>query len=274
MFNKILTITFVLAVIATAFMYINTTKADIVKKGLIHYWSFDNIMNDIAEDHVGGNDVEIIRGDPPELLGGKESDPQIIDGKFRKALEFDGDGDYAQSTEEIEISGQDPRTLSAWVRWNTKSDQFHVAVGFGWEGETNQICNGELFCITTWGGNAITMWGVCNDHKTTVSAEPGTWYYVSMVYDDQMNLEIYVDGNSEYEASTNLNTGEGTRLTLGKKIFTFADRTWANCAVDEVSIYDRPLSGAEVKQNLKSSGWAVNPANKLSVTWGDIKVSR
>jgi len=280
MFNKILTITFVLAVIASAFMYINTTKADIVKKGLIHYWSFDNIVNDIAEDHVGGNDVEIIRGASPAILKGGESDPQIVKGKINAALEFDGDGDYAESKEDIPISGTAPRTLAAWAKWNTKSDSFHIPVAWGWSGETPTV-SGSLFCIATWINNQITMWGYANDHRSPFSAEPGTWYYVTVTYDNETELKIYVGDKVEYDKSDikPLDTGgpdNELKLTLAKRGGDVWDRAWGNCAVDEIAIYDRALSKDEVMKNVDAGGVvaSVDPADKLSVTWGDIKVSR
>jgi len=61
---------------------------------------------------------------------------------------------------------------------------------------------------------------------------------------------------------------------MGKKLWTYGDRAWFDGTIDEVCIYNRALSEKEVKQNFKSKGWAVNRADKLSVIWGDIKVSR
>ena len=275
--KKISTMTCVLTVIAVTLIYSSTAKSQVVEKGLVHYWSFDKIDKDIVPDLVGKNDVEIMRGKSPALLAGGRSDPKVVKGKLGTALEFDGDGDYAQSTEEIEITGSDPRTLSAWVKWNTKSDQFHVLVGWGWEGESGQACKGELFCITTWHSNQITMWGVCNDHESQFSAIVGRWYHVTVTYDNKTELKIYVDGDDVVYNNAKVQpfqTGDGTRATFGKKIFTFADRAWADGAVDEVAIYNRALDKGEVLANFKSKGFAVNPAGKLAVTWGGIREGR
>ena len=275
--KKISTMTCVLTVIAVTLIYSSIAKSQVVEKGLVHYWSFDKIDKDIVPDLAGKNDVEIIRGKSPALLAGGRSDPKVVKGKLGTALEFDGDGDYAQSTEEIGITGSDPRTLSAWVKWNTKSDQFHVLVGWGWEGESGQACKGELFCITTWHSNQITMWGVCNDHESQFSAKVGRWYHVTVTYDNKTELKIYVDGDDVVYDNAKVQpfqTGDGTRATFGKKIFTFADRAWADGAVDEVAIYNRALDKGEVLANFKSKGFAVNPAGKLAVTWGGIKEGR
>jgi len=272
-FNKKFSMLFVVITIVAFACY--TAEAQVIQEGLVHYWGFDKIEGDKVPDLVGDNDVKIIRGKSPGMLGGGPSDPQIVEGVIGNVLEFDGDGDYAESTKPLAITGSDPRTLSAWVKFNSFGLK-QVPVGWGWEGETNQACVGELFCICAWDGNAVSMWGVCNDHVSPKLMDKDTWYYITMVYDKQTDLEIYVDGESVYhnESITPLQTGEETKLTLGKKIFTFADRAWTNGAVDEVAIYDRPLNGDEVKHNLESPGMAVNPTGKLSLTWGEIKVSR
>ena len=272
--SKIMRMTYVLAIAADVMGYTGTADGQVIEKGLVHYWSFDKIDKDIVPDLVGKNDVEIVRGKSPALLGGGRSDPKVVKGKLGSALEFDGDGDYAQSTGEIEIDGSDPRTLSAWVKWNTKSDQFHVLVGWGWEGESGQACKGELFCITTWHSNQVTMWGVCNDHESRFAAKVGRWYHVTVTYDNKTELKIYVDGDDVVYDNAKVQpfqTGDGTRATFGKKIFTFADRAWADGAVDEVAIYNRALDKGEVLANFKSKGFAVNPAAKLAVTWGAVK---
>jgi len=279
MFNKILTIASILVVIAIAFVA-NTAKAQIVPDGLIHGWNFENIQGDTVPDVVGNNDVMIIRGASPEVLKGGESDPQIIDGKVGKALNFDGDGDYAESKEDIPISGTAPRTLAAWAKWNTKSNFFHIPVSWGWSGETPTV-SGGLFCIATWENNQITMWGYANDHRSPFSAEPGTWYYVTVTYDNETELKIYVGDEVVYDKSDikPLDTGgpdNELKLTLAKRGGDVWDRAWGNCAVDEIAIYDRALSKDEVMKNVDAGGVvaSVDPADKLSVTWGDIKVSR
>jgi hypothetical protein len=49
-----------------------------------------------------------------------------------------------------------------------------------------------------------------------------------------------------------------------------------NGIIDEVKIYDRALNENEIQQNLKatSNTLAVEPVNKLIITWGKIKVKK
>jgi len=44
--------------------------------------------------------------------------------------------------------------------------------------------------------------------------------------------------------------------------------------IDEVAIYQRALTKEEINLNINSPGLAMNTGGKLTVTWGEIKVSR
>jgi hypothetical protein len=274
MINKIMTIVSALAIILTG-QIVSVADAGVVTDGLIGYWSFDDVQGDVAPDLVGDNDVIIMRGDSPALFEAGPSDPQITSGKIGMGVEFDGDGDYAQSTNNIPIVGAAPRTLSAWVMFNDFVSQKQVPVGWGWEGETPQICEGELYAITAWDGPRIALWGICNDHVTTKNFEQNTWAHVTATYDNETELKIYVNGEEAYNKSdvNPLKTGD-TKLTLGKKIFTFPDRAWTSGVVDEVAIYDRALNPDEVMQNYMAEDFgavAVDSVGKLATAWGKIK---
>ncbi|MBC8234028.1 hypothetical protein H8E77_31155, partial [bacterium] len=69
MFQKILII---LAVIAIVFTYANIAKAQVVKDGLVSYWSFDkaDTAGKTAKDIWGNND------------GTMEGSPKVADGKI------------------------------------------------------------------------------------------------------------------------------------------------------------------------------------------------
>ena len=74
-----------------------------------------------------------------------------------------------------------------------------VPVAWGWEGETAQICQGELYGITAWDGAGIALWGICNDHVAPRRFEPDTWTHVTATYDKKTELKIYVDGELVYD---------------------------------------------------------------------------
>ena len=47
-----------------------------------------------------------------------------------------------------------------------------------------------------------------------------------------------------------------------------------NATIDEVRVYKRALSDAEIKQNFGANGLAVEPDGKLATAWGLLKLDR
>jgi len=278
MFSKNFATFLVVTTIVTFACY--TAEAQVVQEGLVHYWSFDNIKGDTIPDHAGDNNAMIMH-EELKVLGGGKSDPKIVKGKFGMGLEFDGDGDYVESMEEITITGSDPRTLGVWVKFNSfPNGMIQVPVGWGWDGETDQT-QSILFSIASYpwpegtNSNFICVWGISNDYKVAdKELDEDTWYYVTAVYDNETDLKVYFDGNLEYSNDDITPFSTGTSVfVMGKKLWTYADRAWFDGTIDEVSVYDRALSKAEVKQNSRAT-LAIESTKKLAITWGDIKVSR
>ena len=73
-------------------------------------------------------------------------------------------------------------------------------------------------------------------------------------------------------------TGAGAAFELmdERRIGSEHDGRWLNGMIDNVRIYDRTLTEEEVMQNFeaKSDQLPVEPAEKLSTTWGHSNVKR
>ena len=105
--HKILRFFLVLIFMVLAAMWADTATAEIVKDGLVGYWTFDqeNIVGDTVRDVVGNNHG---------TMGGG---PEIVAGKYGEALEFDGD-DYVDIGD-IEMDDWPEISVSVW--FNTDS---------------------------------------------------------------------------------------------------------------------------------------------------------
>jgi len=55
---------------------------------------------------------------------------------------------------------------------------------------------------------------------------------------------------------------------------TQESRDWFTGMIDEVKLYNRGLTEAEVKSALKGPETPVAPAGKLAITWGRIKSNK
>ena len=83
----------------------------IVTDGLVSYWTFDlhNIKNGIAEDAWGENNATIV------------GNPEIIGGRVKQALEFDGIKDYVNLTTLGDFGAKlGSSTFEAWIKTNYK----------------------------------------------------------------------------------------------------------------------------------------------------------
>nr|MBC8235945.1 hypothetical protein [bacterium] len=94
---------FILVTLAILIWQTNV-QSQIVKDGLVHYWTFDkdHIKDEVVYDAIGDNEGEI-RGEP-----------KTVEGKIGEALEFDGLDDYISLTP-VDALVNHSFTLQVWV---------------------------------------------------------------------------------------------------------------------------------------------------------------
>lgn len=255
MFNKILTIAIALTVIIITLTSANITEAQVVEDGLVSYWSFDeaDIVGDTAKDVWGGNDGTIM------------GDPKIVEGRFGKALEFDGVDDKVSIGNISALSGENV-TITAWVYWEGGTGLYDPIVT-----QANEDWLGYYFYMYSADAvKSLAFW--LNDDPevfTPTSFPEDEWYFVTGTH-DTTNLKVYINGVLQ---ATQAKTGLGLSKTgyIGFDDYTPAPEYFKGI-IDEVGIYDRVLSEDEIVQNMNAEGMAVvNPTKKLALTWGEIK---
>ncbi len=95
------------------------------------------------------------------------------------------------------------------------------------------------------------------------------WHWIAFVFTNQKTVVTYQDGEEVgmNEVNQNFDPEEPVRLS----IFCAGDRDRNfNGSIAILRIYDRPLSGAEIIQNITGK-LAVEPTNKLTTTWARVK---
>ena len=271
--NRTLTIVLITTVLITMPWLIDTAEGGVVTDGLITHWTFDNADIDVftVKDVVGERHGTFVG--PAEIVDG---------GKFGEALDpIPGHVSFPNTGLP---AGNDPRTLSAWVKLDVVPDACSSL--FQWGELADQAISGMMVCN---GGTGFFVGGNA-DIMSDGTVEQNVWSYIAITYDGE-NLRVYVNGELDKEARPGLQWGDQPRelaTVLGNGgIGTIgalmngdeAEEAFIFGALDEVSIYDRTLSADEVKQNndtpTQASGVvAVDTAGKLALTWGGIKLSR
>ena len=242
--------------VSLAFTGISPTEAQLVRKGLIGYWSFDDdtIKGDTVEDLAGNNDATI-----------KGASIKRVKGKIGEALEFGNqNGHFVDTGLRITSKQYENLTMMAWA----KPYQRHVAWGSVMNGDDGGWDRGYGYRHDRW----EVQVGKGGDWQPGPRADFNSWQHTVTIYTPDLVI-FYKDGK-RYEFDDAVPTQSNNTLIIGDDIPCGPVCTFPG-AIDEVLLYDRELTDKEVQQSFRSrGGQAVEPASKLAVTWGSIKRAR
>ena len=232
-----------------------------VTDGLVSYYTLDK--NDIA----GGTVKDVAGGKDGKIIGA----PKTVAGRLGDALEFGGKPDCVELPSIVGI-GTNPVTYEAWFKKKNKvswqylltnktnfSDHF-FRLGFNQD-------SGQIRIYTEQAKNVRKAWITDEDYADD------KWHHVVATRTGAKGA-VYVDGVLVKEEETmagDIGGGETNWYIAqdGNK------NGYLIGAMDEVRVYSRALTEAEIRQNFASQGvTAVHPTGKLSLTWGKLKASQ
>ena len=256
MINRRFAVLFVVAGLVALACY--TAGAQIVEDGLVSYWRLDEEKGGEIRDEVGPNNGTI-RGNP-----------KFVEGVSGKALQFSGDD--AVFFENVGFpKGSSATTWSVWFKREASAplSQYIVTYGF-WRGP-----GGEGFGVGTGHNRAdrlfMTQWGPNFDTFGPNIDTFDEWHYVAAVYDGKLHNTLYLDGEvvAERDLAMKPNVPNNNQGVIGSN--TNFEESMEGF-IDEVGLYNRALTAEEVVQNFTSDiKFGVNPAGKVSTTWGKMK---
>jgi hypothetical protein len=247
--------------ILTAFVASFAYAADETDDSLILYFSFDELDGDMTIDHSKYANNGSIKGAP-----------ELVDGKFGKALKFNGTSDWIEVPHDPVLTVEKSVTVMAWInaerhmgpneqRWQgilskgnsprsysfyteSPSECLHLSAGGG------SVCEGKI---------ALNEW-----QHVVGQVDDGTHrYWLNGESVGEFGGKNALPGAADTSSVFVGRTPEGNREFLG--------------LIDEVRIWNRALSEEEVIAEMESgfqSGTAVDPRAKLATTWGTIKSHR
>ena len=247
----------VLVAIFVLFTLTTSLDAGLDDKSLVLYLSFDEGKGgDAADGSVHGHDGELIK------------DPKWVDGQFGKALEFDGTKQQHVKvliTDTLQLREQ--FSIAFWVkRGNTQIREWNYMVTAGtlkWASIFREADKKTYFWSKApgWAQKAISD-----------DIQPEDWVHLAVTHDTESEIVIYNDGKKagggakpppviEIDGSVMV----GARHP-GEEFFTGI--------IDEVFIFNRILTAAEVGEIMDGGFLPVEPAEKLATTWASIKTDR
>lgn len=270
----------VIALFAASLLWVVSSEARLNPETVAGMWLFDGDDKDIAPDASGnGNDGTLV------------NDPQRVDGKFGKALEFDGIGAYVNGGNGPSLDTPDALTVVAWVQFDAvdykkgtgglftiaaKGYPDALAPHAGWWFSHDNRNNGQGFNYTCF-GNKKGGWagGGNNLNGRNFQFNKGEWYHMAITVGDSVG-RMYVNGTQlgPEKPFVDLVLSDLSRdLTIGS-----AGTSWYfSGIIDEFAIFNVALEEPDIQaimeQGLeRATGLeSVDAAGKLTTTWATIK---
>jgi len=263
--------------VLTTLVYVSAYAG--ITDGLVGYWSFND---GTAKDNSGTGNNGVIIGDP-----------QSVDGKVGKALDFNGDdGIDIASNSTVELA--DALTAAAWIYPRSVVDPTNGNDHCGIIGKGNMIGWGSdvyNFRIATATDQGLT-WGSCGGGTEGYFATGNcladgleTWYYVALVEDGSegrayVNGKVMEDadvtGGDMHRPAAPYDTWPDEPVRIGYSQGRGGDLNnvqYFDGIIDEVVLYNRALSADEINELMTKGlpGAAVEPTDKIASVWGKIK---
>ena len=259
----------VFGVLCCLVVCLTNSDAEINPETAVGVWLFNETAGETARDSSeNGND------------GALESDPKWVpDGKFGGALELDGVDDYVSVPDHktLDTELRDALTIVIWVKGTYRPGDWHglVTKAQGWQVDMCYLlqrnANG-VFEFAPFGEAGNTVWTASN-----VQPKDGTWYHVAAVYTGD-EAQIYVDGVlSATRAFAAEIADTGAPVVIGTNYPTAIQPVEG--IIDEAAIFSVALEAEDINtimtEGLEAAvgGLAVEPSDKLALTWSELKVS-
>jgi len=219
--------------------------------GLVLYLPFDGNTKDVSGN---GNDG---------VLKGNE---KWIDGKFGKAMEFDG-ATYVEVADKPNsgFDGVPGLTIELWVKINEHHDNGIVVklttAGVAWPCSYN---------LETW-SDKLAYFDINSDiGKYATSDYPlDQWFHLAGVFNGKED-QIYVNGelkNSNPRSEKIVPDGD-LPVYIG---CVMPGQYFFKGALDDLAIYSKALTQQEISLDMNSLAAPVESLDKSAITWAEIK---
>ncbi|MHC4285108.1 MAG: LamG-like jellyroll fold domain-containing protein [Planctomycetota bacterium] len=209
----------------------------ITDPNLTGWWTFDMGIGTMAWDNSGYENHGTLMGDPQWVA----SMNTMLDG----AMDFDGTDDYiftGKSAADLGISGNHPKTVTAWV--------FTREFDNGGIFDVGTRANSQEYCLrTTTTDNLwrIQFWGAQGVDDLDFSYPTlNQWVHFGLTYDSTNSPTCSVYGNAQYITGFNpsLNVSNANPFQIGCYGW---QNDYFNGIIDDVRVYDYALTADEIR---------------------------
>jgi YD repeat-containing protein len=220
--------------------------------GLIDYWRMAETSGTSLADSVGGKTATALNGvtlgGAGALAGGADSNP---------SASFDGTNDTASAA--LNLSATNKLTVEFWLKWSSFSNNNDLAFEFT---PNSSNTNGGFFIAPN--SSELQRFGIgigrSTSRNTAYFSRPSAnaWHHYAFVFDSSATASQqvipYVDGVAVSYLKPNSGTGAGN---FANSTLYFMSRAasslFGSGNLDEVAIYNRALTAAEISAHFKAA---------------------
>ncbi|MEK7590359.1 MAG: LamG domain-containing protein [Patescibacteria group bacterium] len=221
------------------------TKTSVItpnSTGLVAFWNFDDCDTcSTAKDFSGNSNTGTFQGNAAHTASGK----------INRGITLDGTGDYALVTDSASLDLTSALTISSWVSLNSltctgvdnvgglvaKHDSTTTKDGYA----LIYACSNDKMYFQ--GGDGTT-WASLSVASSQTYAQTNRWYHVVGTFDGTTGY-LYVDSENVGSDTSAALSDNAQNLWIGGDVNS--NSNFLNAKLDEVRIYNRVLSAAEVK---------------------------
>jgi len=216
--------------IITALLCTSQSNGQVDPKSVVGFWLFDEASGNIARDNSGhGYDADL------------KENPAWIEGKFRHALEFQGESylEIRNSSQNMAFGGSAPFSITAWV----KNQGGGTVIGKFNGG----IIGAYILAIN--GDGTITFHREVDPwtFSGTKALPDNEFGHVAVTYDGA-EMKIYVNGEFDSRQDRGpQNTDTLTPVLIGARFTNNEPSEFFNGVLDEVAIFNVALTEQQIR---------------------------
>jgi len=244
-----------------AFMLLSFNTVSLsLDENIVGLWLFDEGSGKTASDSSNyGNDGK--------LKGGAE----WVDGKFKKALSFNGKDAYVEVPDSDSLKIEEEITIELWFFPRTVPGELDIIRKHQPNGDTY---NYEIYVYAD-GTISPNLKNILDPFKTAKIGEKDVpfnkWTHIAFTYNGKKVI-FYINGNSAFEETVagKIPTSDGS-LYIGCRDGT---RRFIDGILDEVCLSNIARTADEIKAHISKGvigAAAVEKVGKLAVTWAALK---
>ncbi|MHC4499552.1 MAG: LamG domain-containing protein, partial [Planctomycetota bacterium] len=201
---------------------------------------------DLASAELSGSGELKVDVNPDSSLAVEIEDtrtgPELVEGVSGYAYYFDGAGDY------IDI-GDDPSiqtevfTVAAWVATSDRQRRWQTIVSYERGSHAVSVREGKGYYGWQW----IFIPGLSG----TTDVRTGQWTFVTVTRDSDYRASVYVNGELENSFVNDTKSGFSRTAKIGGDVY---DDEYLHGSIDDVAIFNRPLSAEEIQRLYQNPG--------------------